>query len=53
MKAPQASIKCGLQPPDHPHIGSCKSNSIDSAQVPGTNTALARIFGERGQKCGN
>jgi hypothetical protein len=34
--APQASKKCGLLPPDHQRIGSCKSNSINSEQVPGT-----------------
>jgi len=37
---PQASKKCGLLPPDHRHIGSCKSNSLNSEQVPGTLSAL-------------
>lgn len=34
--ASQASRKCGLLPPDHQHIGSCTSNSINSEQVSGT-----------------
>ena len=38
--APQASKKCGLLPPDHPRIGSYKSNGIDSEQVLGTFSIL-------------
>ena len=38
--APQATKKCGLLFPDHPHIGCCTSNGIDSEQVPGTVFAL-------------
>ena len=30
---PQASEKCGLQSPDHPHIGCCTSNSLNSEHV--------------------
>ena len=37
--APQASKKCALLPPDHPRIGSCTSNGIDSEQMPGTFSA--------------
>ena len=38
--APQASKKCGLLPPDHPHIGCCASNSLNSKQIAGAFSAL-------------
>jgi hypothetical protein len=38
--APQASKKCGLLPPDHQRIGSCRSNGLNSCQIPGTFSAL-------------
>ena len=38
--APQASKKCGLQPPDHHRLGCCTSNSIDSEQIPGIVSVL-------------
>ena len=38
--APQASKKYGLLPPDHPQIGCCRSNSINSCQIPGAFSAL-------------
>lgn len=33
--APQASKKCGLQPPGHHRISSCTSSGLDSEEVPG------------------
>ncbi len=38
--APQASKKCGLLPPDHPRIGCCPSNSLNSEEVPGPFSVL-------------
>jgi hypothetical protein len=55
--AHQASTKCGLQPPDHRHIGiaSCTSNSLNSEQVPGpfsvlTSSPLAPQASAQGEK---